>query len=355
MELSLLAFGVLFALSLSQPALSSQVKAVPSTTNPVRLQDIAWAKQHFSDMGFSGFKIGNLQLSPQPNSCGNIEFVIFSILPKIPNPVKLRGMQITIESALATTPGSCATIVTDQTSQFPTMDRVSVQRVVMPEPVSLTKKCNATVAKSPCIMDVTFIKMVYFTSYLHTLQQVNRRKHVVFLDPDLIFLKDISDVFNAKFHVGITAMCGEIGLMNPGVLFCHGDHMKECHDLHQAVVDVFAESMYSHTGDQRSFGMVFNQVLQNYPRKLDQVMEGKHKIFTTSTGWDVLFVPGYIFNATPTKLMGKDARVLHYKGPIERKKMQIEHYKKYVKKGNGSLLARKYAKMPPKNMKCKNV
>lgn len=209
--------------------------------------------------------------------------------------------------------------------------------------------------KSPCIMDITFVKMVYFTSYLESLRLAGREKHIVFLDPDLLFTSSIADVFEKDFHVGITAMCGEIGLMNPGILFCHGKHIQECKDVHQATVDVFVDHMFSHTGDQRSFGALFMNEVDNLAGALKPVMGGKWNSVLTRSGWRVLFLPGHVFNATPSKYLSESARVLHYKGPLPRKKLGLDHYMRFWKRGKSHLFMRKFAKMPPKNLSCKWV
>ena len=216
----------------------------------------------------------------------------------------------------------------------------------------MAKACNSTLGKSPCIMDITFVKMLYFTSYLRTLHEAGSRKHVVFLDPDLLFVRSIQPVFEQSFHVGLTTMCGEIGLMNPGVLICHGQHLKECQDFHQASTDTFVTQMYSHTGDQRSIGVVMFNEIANVEKKLKDTMAGKSVMVQTKSGWKWLLLPGQIFNATPTKLLSKDAVVLHYKGPVDRKKLQLEHHKKYWLKGKSHIFLRKYVKSAPKNIKC---
>lgn len=236
-------------------------------------------------------------------------------------------------------------------------DSVDFVSQVTPESLTLTKACNATI-KSPCIMDITFVKMVYFQSFMYSLEKQNYDSHVVFLDPDLLILQSIQNVFSSDFDIGITVVCGEIGLMNPGVVFCHKSHLGKCRRFHEEVVQEFIGNMFAHTGDQRSFGTVTCNIVKNYSSLFAKVMQGK-TLTETSTGNDPYvfkFMPGYVFNATPGKLVGRNPVILHYKGPLTRKKMLLEHYQRFYLKNKSHLFLRKIFKKPTsKDLECKPV
>jgi len=190
-------------------------------------------------------------------------------------------------------------------------------------------------------MSKTFLKVYYFKCLLHTFLVRGNFPNIIFLDPDILFLKSIPAVFSKKFDVGITIMCGEIGNMNPGVLFCRQNATNACFNFHLSVVEQFSQTLYTHTGDQRSIGLLLQQV-PNFNKLLWKAMEEPITVYSKFNNFTFLFLPGSIYNACPGKLFSESAVAVHYKGP--RKTLLLQHYKNYFLPHHTSALARRLKK-----------
>lgn len=155
------------------------------------------------------------------------------------------------------------------------------------------------------------------------IEQRNKHTATIFLDSDVILLRDLTPVFSSSFDVALTWRKNPVAPFNNGVFFVAADSVDSAAslrflqrglDCYQRLaedkqVQAYYGDIYSWGGDQYAFAVVVGQ--REFVRRPtdDMLIDCVH----------VKLLPCELYNFTPKKALSYEALAdkycLHFKGP----------------------------------------
>ena len=157
------------------------------------------------------------------------------------------------------------------------------------------------------------------------------RRNIVFIDSDILFLKDLFSFYTRRepggepFDVGLTYRMMPKFPINTGVMYFHAERTDKGAQFMKYIVETYAAKQYppKMLGDQ----MVMNDVLEDLGRKVDMKKKINRQRVFNSAGIEIVLVHIDHWNFSPAQYcrVPRKAHVLHFKGELKRKMLEYFH------------------------------